>query len=68
MALALKRECSHCGVEISVTAAISMVQGTGVEPWTKVQIGDGRIVPPRMVDVNPQTMRNHRELILSHVG
>ena len=56
-ALALNRECPHCGEIISLADAVAMVQGHGWEYWVQVQIADGRTIAVRSTEVNPQTMR-----------
>lgn len=55
-ALAQDRKCPHCGEMISLTDSISLVQGHGFERWVQVRLADGRIMPMRASDVNPQTM------------
>jgi hypothetical protein len=55
--LVVNRECPHCRATISLTDAISMVQGDGMERWVQVQIADGRIVHMPISGVNPQSMR-----------
>jgi hypothetical protein len=51
------RRCSHCGSQISLSDAISMVFGWGLDRSVKVQFPDGSIRTIHATEVNPQKVR-----------